>query len=57
MRAAHEGEQTGVTVNALRNIAPRCQSVEVGRLDLAIAVGPDCPLRLVVGAKKDNIGP
>ena len=33
-----------------------CQAVEVGRLDLAVAVGPDRPLRLVVGVEKDDVG-
>ena len=57
MSAAREGEQTGVTVNALRKIAPRrAKAIEVGCLDLAITVGPDCPLRLVVGVEKDDVG-
>ena len=32
------------------------QAIEIGRFDLAVAVGPDCPLRLIVGVKEYDVG-
>ena len=38
-----------------RSPPPR-QAVEIGRFDLTVAICPDCPLRLIVGVKKHDVG-